>query len=73
MCFLVAQKNIRVDHPMQEDVYEIGVLCKIKHVLKLQGGALRVLASGVSRAKMLKCNIEEYYTAGGRTMQRKIS
>ncbi len=61
--FLVAQKNIRVDHPMQEDVYEIGVLCKIKHVLKLQGGALRVLASGVSRAKILKCNIEEYYTA----------
>ena len=61
--FLATQKNIRMETPAQEDIYEIGVLCKVKHVLKLQGGALRVLASGEARARMVACRTDKYYLA----------
>ena len=50
--FLVTQKDVSVEEPMQEDVYTIGTIAVVKQVSKLPGGLVRVLVEGVSRAKL---------------------
>ena len=50
--FLVAQKDIAVEDPIQDDVYAIGTIATVKQVSKLPGGLVRVLVEGVSRAKL---------------------
>ena len=49
---LVAQKDIAIDEPKAEDLYEIGVLAVIKHVVKNTQGNLSVLFEGVCRARV---------------------
>ena len=61
--FLATQKNLRMESPAKKDIYTTGVLCKMKHVLKLQDGALRILANGISRARMLDCWVDGHYYA----------
>lgn len=49
--FLVAQKDMRIESPAANDVYEIGVVAKIRHVLKTNNGnSMRVLVEGLYRA-----------------------
>lgn len=51
--FLVTQKDINVEDPVQEDLYKIGTIAVIKQVVKLPKGLLRVLVEGLERAEML--------------------
>ena len=50
--FLVAQKDISIEEPTKEEVYEIGTIAIVKQVSKLPGGLVRVLVEGISRAKL---------------------
>lgn len=51
--FLVAQKEIRTDHPGMNDIYDIGCIASIEQILKFPGGdSMRVLVRGVSRANI---------------------
>ena len=50
--FLVAQKDMSVEEPGQDDVYTVGTIAVIKQVSKLPGGLVRVLVEGISRAKL---------------------
>lgn len=47
--FLVAQKSIETDDPIQEDVYEVGTVGTIKQIMKLPKHIVRVLVSGETR------------------------
>ena len=49
---LVAQKDLNKEAPAQEDLYKIGVLAEIKHVVKNPHGNLSVVFEGISRAKL---------------------
>ena len=53
--FLVTQKDLRVETPLQKDLYEVGTVSKVKQMLKLPNGTLRILVEGIERGK-----IEEY-------------
>ena len=57
---LVTQKDISVEEPKAQDLYKIGVLAVIKHVVKTPHGNLSVVFEGLNRAKIK--SIEE--TAG---------
>lgn len=48
--FLVTQKDIRKDDPSFDDLYEMGVVAKIKQALRLPGEAARILVEGEYRA-----------------------
>ena len=61
--FLVTQKDMRVEMPTEDDVYQVGVIGKVRHVIKLQGDAVRVLLEGVCRAKIRSCELEECFMA----------
>ncbi len=59
--FLVTQKAAETVTPVLADLCEVGTLAKIKQVLKLPNGIVRVLVEGLSRAKL--CEIDEAETA----------
>ncbi len=48
--FLVSQKELSVETPTFNDIYRMGTIAKVKQVLRMPGGTLRVLAEGESRA-----------------------
>lgn len=50
--FLVAQTDIAVDDPKPEHLYHIGVVAKVRQVLKMPGDTLRVMVEGVYRARI---------------------
>ena len=54
--FLVTQKDISVDDPSYDDLYEIGVIATVKQVLKLPGksGNVRVAVEGIQRARLVQ-------------------
>ena len=47
---LVAQKNAETDEPGEKDLYDVGTIAEVRQLLKLPGGALRVLVEGQKRA-----------------------
>lgn len=62
--FLVPQKDIVNNDPGLEDLYAIGVVAKVKQVLKTQGENLRVLVTGICRAQVRELTQSEPYMAG---------
>ena len=62
--FLVPQKDIVNNDPGAEDLYAIGVVAKVKQVLKTQGENLRVLVTGVCRAQIKELTQTEPFLAG---------
>ena len=49
---LVPQKNILDDDPGLEDLFPIGTVVNVKQILKTQGDNIRVLVTGLYRAKV---------------------
>ncbi len=48
--FLITLKNNEADEPVQEDFYEVGVIAKIKQLIKMPNNIVRVLVEGLERA-----------------------
>lgn len=64
LVFLVAQKDIGVEKPTENDLYTIGTVAKIKQFLKLPEGNARVIAEGICRAQITDLRIDgSSYTA----------
>lgn len=51
--FLVAQRDVSVEHPSIGDVYQVGSLVTIKQLMRLPDGTVRVFADGVCRALLV--------------------
>lgn len=62
--YLVTQRDVEVENPKIEQLFEIGIIADIKQVIKMQNNIVRVLAEGKSRGKILKFSeCEEYLEA----------
>lgn len=48
--FLVTLKNNDAQEPVQEDFYEVGVIAKIKQLIRMPNNIVRVLVEGLERA-----------------------
>ncbi|KUF23340.1 endopeptidase La [Bacillus sp. G1(2015b)] len=55
MIFLATQREISIDEPGEEEIFKVGTYTKIKQMLKLPNGTIRVLVEGLNRA-----HIESY-------------
>jgi len=55
MILLCSQSEVNIEEPKQEDIYQVGTIAKVRQMLKLPNGTIRVLVEGVSRAE-----IEQY-------------
>ena len=51
--FLTTQKDLRVEMPDQEDLYDVGTYVTVKQMLKLPNGTLRILVEGICRGKIV--------------------
>lgn len=49
---LVSQAEVNIENPLEEDIFKIGTISKIKQMLKLPNGTIRVLAEGLIRAEI---------------------
>lgn len=59
--FLVAQRELNIEEPKQEDVYTIGTIATIKQVAKMSPKVVRVLVTGEQRAKLVQIVKEAPY------------
>jgi ATP-dependent Lon protease len=51
---LVAQREVSVDDPDPDDVYEVGVAAEVMHVLTVPDGTVRVMMEGICRVRIRK-------------------
>ena len=58
---LIPQRDITVDDPVEKDLYPIGTVARVKQVLKTQGETIRVLVTGVCRARIQRMDQLEPY------------
>ena len=51
--FLVTQRDPELEEVKIEDLYQIGTIAKIKQLVKMPGGLIRVMVEGLERAELL--------------------
>ena len=68
---LVAQKDIGVEDPKASDLYSIGIIAEIKHVVKNPHGNLSVVFEGISRAKINSVEIESGFMVAEATAKKE--
>ncbi|MEW5901812.1 MAG: LON peptidase substrate-binding domain-containing protein, partial [Acidobacteriota bacterium] len=52
MILLLTQKDMELEDPKREDVYDVGTVALIMRMLKLPDGRVRILAQGLIRARV---------------------
>lgn len=57
--FLVTQKDIDVENPTQESMYQYGVIAEVKQVLQVSDEIVKVLVQGKYRAKLLNLDVQD--------------
>ncbi len=63
LIFLVSQKDQEIELPKEEDIFEVGTVCRIKQLLKLPGSSVRVLVEGLYRGVITKYDaIDPYFS-----------
>ncbi len=63
--FLVTQKDISNDMPEPADLYEYGVVCRIRQLMRQPGGKLcKVMAEGLYRGRIVSLSSEQPYFFG---------
>lgn len=74
LIFLTMQKDMDIDDPSEEDLYTIGTLTKVKQMLKLPNGTIRVLVEGLKRAEIEEILEEDgYYAAKLNVLEENMS
>jgi len=64
LIFLVAQKDVKVNEPQPDDIYKFGTVSKIKQIMKLQNGNIRILVEGIARGKVTNITeVDGYYVS----------
>ena len=61
---LIPQKNILDDDPGLEDLFPIGTVVRVKQIVKSHGENIRVLVTGLYRARISELNQSSPYLAG---------
>ena len=61
---LVPQRNIVDNDPSLEGLYSVGTVAKVKQVLHAQGENLRILVTGICRARIQELTQTEPFLAG---------
>lgn len=62
--FLVAQRDLLVADPQGNDLYNIGVICSIRQLLRLPDDNVRVLVEGLERGRLLALTQTEPFLRG---------
>ncbi len=70
MILLLTQKDMEIEDPKREEVYDVGTVALIMRMLKLPDGRVRILAQGLIRARVEAYDDEgPFITAGVSVLQ----
>ncbi|MNO12659.1 Lon protease 1 [compost metagenome] len=62
LILLCSQSEVNIEEPSQEDIFRIGTVAKVRQMLKLPNGTIRVLVEGLERAEIVEyLDNDEYY------------
>lgn len=62
--FVVSQRDIDIDNPKHDDLYEIGVIAEVKQILRQPENVIRVVVEGKKRARLLQPGAKRQYLTG---------
>ncbi|CCQ92255.1 class III heat-shock ATP-dependent LonA protease [[Clostridium] ultunense Esp] len=64
LILLATQKEVHIEEPEPDQIYAVGSVSRIKQMLKLPNGTIRILIEGLERARILSfTKRDEYYEA----------
>lgn len=52
LILLATQEEVQIEEPNEEDIFKVGTVAKVKQMLKLPNGTIRVLVEGLKRARI---------------------
>ena len=61
LIFLAPQRNPDAGCPIEEDIYPVGTIARIKQVLRIGDNDVRVLVEGIIRGEVLSCSDDDSY------------
>ena len=61
--FLVTQKELMVEEPTRDDLYNVGTLCNVRQILRVPGDNVRVMVDGIARGRLAELVQTEPYLA----------
>jgi ATP-dependent Lon protease len=74
MILLCSQSEINMEDPSTDDIYRVGTIAKVKQMLKLPNGTIRVLVEGIMRAEAVEFLANDaYYEVNVREMPEEES
>ncbi|MFF2480574.1 endopeptidase La [Paenibacillus sp. NPDC058071] len=53
MILLCSQSEVNIEEPTEDDIYRVGTIARVRQMLKLPNGTIRVLVEGVTRAEII--------------------
>lgn len=54
LILLSTQRELQIENPEPKDIYSVGTIVKVRQMLKLPNGTIRVLVEGMKRARILE-------------------
>lgn len=51
---LATQEEVNIEEPQAEQIYKMGTVAKVRQMLKLPNGTMRVLVEGIARGKLVE-------------------
>ncbi|MEB3100405.1 endopeptidase La [Ferviditalea candida] len=61
MILLCSQSEVNIEDPSEDDIYKVGTVSKVRQMLKLPNGTIRVLVEGMFRAEVLEYTDSDQY------------
>jgi len=58
---LASQEDVQIDEPNVQDIYQVGTVAKVRQMLKLPNGTIRVLVEGLHRVRIHEYIKEDDY------------
>ena len=52
LIFLATQHEVHIEEPSPDDIYQMGTIARVRQMLKLPNGTIRVLVEGIYRAQI---------------------
>ncbi|MEW4371442.1 endopeptidase La [Paenibacillus kandeliae] len=72
LILLCSQSEVNIEEPSEDEIFRIGTIAKVRQMLKLPNGTIRVLVEGLERAEVLEyMDNEEYYEVLARELLEK--
>lgn len=72
LILLCSQSEVNIEEPSEDEIFRIGTIAKVRQMLKLPNGTIRVLVEGLERAEVLEyMDNEEYYEVLARELPEK--